>query len=269
MKYIPTTCNSTTSNGSGVLITVAQSRVKATSFKVTQLMQTVKWCRFFTCKKTLPTLRSDLLLPTEYQDKRRSNAGVDGFAIFVHPVLTVVSLEAPARSVPHTGTRRHPVLALLPLPVLLTPFSPRLTRAFRTFLLICNQFPFRIDCYRITPPPIPPRLQSDYIRGWRLSVPSRKCPHKSGKSYICLASETMLKKKGPNTEKNPLGTPSLMAHRLDAQSNIIKIVRDGCVLDPAIPKAKIRKIADIATGTGYGSNPARIGKITLTPSVYG
>lgn len=39
--------------------------------------------------------------------------------------------------------------------------------------------------------------------------------------------------------------------RLDQQSNLIRIIRDGCVLDPSIPKENVRRIADIATGTGY------------------
>ncbi|KAI9646935.1 hypothetical protein NHQ30_004935 [Ciborinia camelliae] len=38
--------------------------------------------------------------------------------------------------------------------------------------------------------------------------------------------------------------------RLDQQSNIIGIVRDGHVLDPSIPKQNIYRIADVATGTG-------------------
>jgi len=38
--------------------------------------------------------------------------------------------------------------------------------------------------------------------------------------------------------------------RLNQQSNVIKAVRDGHVLDPAIPKQNISRIADIATGTG-------------------
>lgn len=43
----------------------------------------------------------------------------------------------------------------------------------------------------------------------------------------------------------------LISHRLDQQSNIIRIVRGGHVLDPSIPKGNMSKIADIATGTGY------------------
>ncbi|KAG4034025.1 hypothetical protein MFRU_003g00040 [Monilinia fructicola] len=38
--------------------------------------------------------------------------------------------------------------------------------------------------------------------------------------------------------------------RLDQQSNAIRIVRHGHVLDPKIPKQNISRVADIATGTG-------------------
>ncbi|KAF7957543.1 hypothetical protein EAE96_003120 [Botrytis aclada] len=38
--------------------------------------------------------------------------------------------------------------------------------------------------------------------------------------------------------------------RLDRQSNIIRVIRDGHVLDPRIPKQNVSRVADIATGTG-------------------
>ncbi|KAF7904171.1 hypothetical protein EAF00_001505 [Botryotinia globosa] len=38
--------------------------------------------------------------------------------------------------------------------------------------------------------------------------------------------------------------------RLDRQSSAIKVIRDGHVLDPQIPKQKVSRVADIATGTG-------------------
>ncbi|TEY80584.1 hypothetical protein BOTCAL_0037g00400 [Botryotinia calthae] len=38
--------------------------------------------------------------------------------------------------------------------------------------------------------------------------------------------------------------------RLDQQSKVMRVVRDGHVLDPRIPKENVSRVADIATGTG-------------------
>ena len=43
----------------------------------------------------------------------------------------------------------------------------------------------------------------------------------------------------------------LIRSRLNQQNTTANAVRGGHILDPAIPKQNIARIADIATGTGY------------------
>ncbi|KAF7921284.1 uncharacterized protein EAE98_008710 [Botrytis deweyae] len=38
--------------------------------------------------------------------------------------------------------------------------------------------------------------------------------------------------------------------RLDGQSSAIRVIRDGHILDPRIPKQNVSRVADVATGTG-------------------
>jgi hypothetical protein len=49
--------------------------------------------------------------------------------------------------------------------------------------------------------------------------------------------------------------PNANACRLNQQNLSANAVRGGHILDPAIPKQNISRIADIATGTGFETLP--------------